>query len=290
MKRAKWIGILLLLAAGHGAVAQSRALDSLRERLPHAKGQERYGTLIELFKENLGINYDSALRYASMAVDQARQNGDSLAMVKAYNAQGWVRMKLGSSLCIPDFEYALGIARGNGYQDQVKYLLNNLAIAHGDFANYDKALDYHFQSLQLRQLEGNALDISISLNNIGLVYSNLLDYENALSYFQQSKDIKEENGITHDLDRAYINIALAYYNLKNYDEATKNVSKVLELCEAGCEDEILVEAHYALAKILQKKGKLSERKKKLTKQFKSLEGWVPRCMNPRRSPCVRQFS
>ena len=265
MKWAKYIGILLLLAAGHGAVAQSRALDSLRERLPHAKGQERYGTLIELFKENLGINYDSALRYASMAVDQARQNGDSLAMVKAYNAQGWVRMKLGSSLCIPDFEYALGIARGNGYQDQVKYLLNNLAIAHGDFANYDKALDYHFQSLQLRQLEGNALDISISLNNIGVIYSFLQDYENALKYFVQSKDLKEENNISHDLDRAYINIALANFNLKKYDEALRDITKVFEVCEDECNDEVLVEAHYAMARIMQKKGQLNKAKGELDK-------------------------
>lgn len=265
MKWIKSIGIVILIVGSHWVYPQSLTIDSLQERLPTSQGQERFKIFLELFKENLNINYDSALHYASLAVSQARENGDSLAIVKAYNANGFARMKLGSSLCIPDFEYALEIARRNGYNDQIKFLLNNLAISYSDFANYDKALDYNFQSLQLRQTEGKARDISIALNNIGIVYSYLHDYENALTYFQQSKDLKENNGITHDLDRAYTNIALAYFNLKNYDEALRNISKVLKICEKGCADEISVEAHFALAKILQKKGEINQAEDELNK-------------------------
>ncbi len=223
----------------------------LKQELPAAKGQHRFDVLLNLFKENLNVNYDSALYYSSLAVIQARINRDSISIVKAYNANGWVRMRMGNSLCIPDFEFALEIARRNGYKEQVKFLLNNLAISHSDFANYDKALDYHFQSLQLRQLDGDALDISIALNNIGIVYSNLQDYENALDYFLQSKDMKEDHDITHDLDRAYINIALAYFNLGDYKEAINNVTKVLKICESNCNDDVLIEAHYAMARISQ---------------------------------------
>jgi signal transduction histidine kinase len=262
------MAILVLMVSSTVAYSQSQEIDSLRNELLKSRGQKRFQVLFELFKENLHLNYDSALYYARYAVEQARINGDSLSIVNAYNANGFVRMKLGSSLCIPDFEYALEIARRNGYKDQIKYLLNNLANAHNDFADYDKALDYHFQSLQLRQLEGEAIDISIALNNIGLVYSNLLDYENALSYFQQSKDLKEENGISHDLDRAYINIALAHFNLRNYELASENISKVLELCKKGCNDEVQVEAHYALAKISMEKNILNEAIDELDKTIK----------------------
>jgi len=268
VKRVILICIVILVVVSHWAYPQSYAIDSLQKRLPSAQGQERLEILIELFKENLSVNYDSASHYSALAVTQARQMGDSLAIVKAYNANGFVRMKLGSSLCIPDFEYALAIARRNGYHDQVKFLLNNLAISYSDFANYDKALDYNFQSLQLRQAEGKARDISIALNNIGIVYSYLQDYENALIYFQQSKDLKEENEISYDLDRAYTNIALAYFNLGNYDEAFRNISKVLEFCDRGCQDDVLVEAHYALAKIFLKKGVINEAKEELNKTIR----------------------
>ncbi|MEP2667569.1 MAG: tetratricopeptide repeat-containing sensor histidine kinase [Cyclobacteriaceae bacterium] len=248
--------MVITLASLQFTFAQTSEIDSLKKTLLLSKGQDRFNVLIELFKKNLTNNYDSALYYSTLATIQARQIGDSLSIVKAFNAKGWVRMRLGISLCIPDFEYALDVARRNGYNEQVKFLLNNLAISHNDFADYDKALDYHFKSLQLRQLDGKAADISVALNNIGLVYSNLLDYENALSYFQQSKDLKEENGITYDLDRAYINIALAHFNLGNYDLASENISKVLEICKDGCNDEVQVEAHYALAKISMKKNVL----------------------------------
>ncbi|MEQ9414775.1 MAG: tetratricopeptide repeat-containing sensor histidine kinase [Cyclobacteriaceae bacterium] len=265
MNGVRFIFIALFVVCIQLAYAQSSEIDSIKKILPLSKGHEHFELLIELFKKNLGVNYDSALHYASLATIKARQIGDSLSIVKSYNAQGWTRMRLGSSLCIPDFEYALEIARRNGYQDQVKYLLNNLAISHNDFANYDKALEYHFQSLQLRQLEGKASDISVALNNIGLVYSNLLDYENALAYFQQSKDLKEKNGINYDLDRAYINIALTQFNLGDYDLALENISKVLEICNEGCNDEVQVEAYFALAKISMKKNLLSKARDELKK-------------------------
>ena len=262
----KWISTILvffLLMTNQLAYSQNSVIDSLKRELVRSRGKDRFNILFDLFRKNLETNYDSALYYSTLAVSQARQNGDSLSIVKAHNANGWVRMRLGISLCIPDFEYALEIAKRNNYKEQVKFLLNNLAISHNDFANYDKALDYHFQSLQFRQEEGNPLDISIAMNNIGLVYSNLQDYENALSYFIQCKDLKEQNGIDHDLDRAYINIALAYFNLGNYDEALNNVSKVLSICESACKDEVLVEAHYALAKISMKKKAINKAREEL---------------------------
>ncbi|MEQ8363738.1 MAG: tetratricopeptide repeat-containing sensor histidine kinase [Cyclobacteriaceae bacterium] len=265
MRRARLVFVIIIFTVVEFAYAQSSEIDSLQKALSFAEGNNRFEVLIELFKNNLNVNYDSALYYSSLAVAQARQNGDSLSIVKAYNAKGWVRMKLGISLCIPDFEYALEIARRNKFNDQIKFLLNNLAMTHSDFANYDKSLDYNFQSLQFRQREGKAVDISIALNNIGIVYSSLQDYENALNYFIQSKDLKESNGISYDLDRAYTNIALAHFNLENYDLALDNISKVLKICVDGCNEEIQVEAHYALAKISMKKNLLSKARGELDK-------------------------
>lgn len=246
----------------HDIHSQS-VIDSLKIELENSQGVKRYDILIELFKENLVLNYDSALDYASMAMKQSLINGDSLSIVKGFNATGWAKMKLGNSLCIPDFEYALGIAERNNYKDQVKFLLNNLAISHSNFANYDKALEYNFKSLQLRQTEGKPLDISVALNNIGIVYSYLLDYENALNYFIQSKELKENNGIQYDLDRAYINIAMTYFKLENYDDASINITKVLELCKAGCGDEVNLEAHYVLSEILIKTNELKKSEEEL---------------------------
>ncbi len=252
--------IVLVTVAG---VAQSPTIEELESKLKSAKGHQRFDLLIDLFRENLAINYDSALDYSTLAIRQSISNGDSLEIVKAYNANGYARWRLASSLCIPDFEYALGIAKRNNFLDQEKYLLNNLANAHVDFANYDKALDYNFQSLQLRLTDANPKEINVALNNIGVVYSNLNDFENALIYFQRSRDLKEQNNISFDLDLTYVNIALAYYNLKNYDEALNNLMKVLQICEKGCRDDVKLEARYALAKVYLETKKIIAAKSEL---------------------------
>lgn len=264
MRRSYLFGLAIAISS-YFAYGQEASIDEIKSSLQQAKGHERFDLLIDLFRESLALNYDTALNYSTQAVYQGLQNNDSLEIVRAYNANGFVRMRLGSSLCIPDFEYALEIAQRNDYKDQVKFLLNNLALAHTDFASYDKALDYNFQSLQLRQEEGVPLDISIALNNIGIVYSNLKDYENALEYYTKAKDLREKNGLTYGLDMTHINIALAHYNLGNYEDALENISIVLGMCINGCDDEVALEAHYALAKVSYEMDNLQKAQGELVK-------------------------
>lgn len=244
--------------------AQNPTLDSLNQRLATTNSNKHFPILLEIFKEQISLNYDSALFYAEKLVNRALADGDSLSIVISLNARGNVKRELGISSCIPDFEFALEIAQRMRFTNQTKFLLNNLALAHGKFAQYDEALDYNFQSLQLRQEIGNKQDISIALNNIGVVYSNLQDYENALSYFIQCKDMKEANGITHDLDRAYVNIGVTYFQMENYVAADSAIATVFKLCiQQGCKEDVMAEARYALAKILIKKEEYEPARKEL---------------------------
>lgn len=241
-----WLLFVALVTLGQ----TSQNVDSLRQELKRA-GVDRFEIYYGLFREFLSINIDSSIVYSQYAVEEALSKKDSLCIVKAFNARGWARRKIGNPACVPDFEFALEVARRNGYADQVMFLLNNLALSHSEFANYDEALDYNFQSLQIRQESGNPTDISIALNNIGLVYSNLKDYDNALLYYVKCKDLKEANGIGHDLDRAYVNIAETYFNRGEYILANKSIDKVFDLCrDRGCKDDVLAEARYAMSKIL----------------------------------------
>ena len=91
MKRMKLGFMAIIFTVVQFTFAQPSEIDSLQRILPLSQGQDRFNVLIELFKTNLTRNYDSALYYSTLAVTQARQNGDSLSMVKAYNAKGWVR-------------------------------------------------------------------------------------------------------------------------------------------------------------------------------------------------------
>ena len=74
--------------------------------------------------------------------------------------------------------------------DEYKKILNGLAVAYTFKAEYDKALEYNFQSLVVREAEGDKAEISITLNNIGLVYFKLHNYEGALKYYNQMFKLK----------------------------------------------------------------------------------------------------
>jgi tetratricopeptide (TPR) repeat protein len=70
--------------------------------------------------------------------------------------------------------------------------LNNIGSVYQSKNDYDEALRYYNQSLDMyRAIYGNInhLDIANSLNNIGSVYDSKNDYDKALRYYNQSLDI-----------------------------------------------------------------------------------------------------
>ncbi|MTI20290.1 sensor histidine kinase, partial [Fulvivirga sp. RKSG066] len=129
------------------------------------------------------------------------------------------------------------------YENQVKFLLNNLALVHSYFGNYDKSLDYHFQSLKLREQENDKKGISVAFNNIGLVYYQIKDNEKALSYFKQALDILRSEGISEDIGSCLNNIGLAYTALDRHQEALESYNRVFELCNDACSDETFLAAN-----------------------------------------------
>ena len=72
----------------------------------------------------------------------------------------------------------------------MKSILNGLAYASISKANYDKALKYLFESLELKKIDGDKFEISVALHNIGLVYYKLDDSDKALKYYQEALNLR----------------------------------------------------------------------------------------------------
>jgi signal transduction histidine kinase len=222
-------------------------IDSLKQVLTSVEGKSKYEVLFGLFVQHLDKDNQEALKYARESLVQATLIGDSLSIVKANRAEGYALGKIGQNdEGIRVFIRALKIAERNNYADQVKFLLNNIALAYTYQANYDKALDFHFKSLVIREAGGNKSEISITKNNIGIVYYRLKDFEMALDYYQQSLNTKKEIGDTYDLDRTLINIALCYQQLRNYEMVPGYIKEAFNVCQPNCSESTLMEGHTAL--------------------------------------------
>ncbi|UII29937.1 tetratricopeptide repeat-containing sensor histidine kinase [Fulvivirga ulvae] len=238
-----WLLLLLLSCITPAGFAQSK-IDSLKERAESDNFEAKSNALMELFIAYRLTDLDSALYFAEQSQDLSYEYGDSLMIVRTEIAVGYVYQEKGFyQLAIDHFQNALHIARRNQFKDREKFVLNNLGLTYYYYGKYDEALQYHFQSLSLREEENNQLEIAISCNNIGLVYYQIKDYNKAIEYFKRSLEIKKSLKDESKIEGTLINLGLCFSDLNNYDEAVNNFTRVLKLCERnGCEDRIKVDA------------------------------------------------
>lgn len=233
---------------GSYCYAQNNVIDSLKLTLGQKSGIERFDILYELSYNLILINDNSsALRYADEAFTIASEEGDSLRFVKSILVKGSALRRLERiSESIELYKEAIEVARQHDFINELKILLNSTAIAYSLNADYDNALDYHFQSLVIRERIGNKSEISITLNNIGFVYFKLRNYEKAKEYFSRSLMLRNEANDKYDLDRLLINLGMANVHLGNFEEALKRINEGLKACENNCSDDVLIESKFGL--------------------------------------------
>lgn len=230
------------------AIAQDQhKIDSL-ERLVEVQSEvNQIEPLIQLAIIHADRDNSLSITYIDRAFRLASETSDSAKIVRAGRLKGQLLRradKVDESIDI--FVKLLPTARRNNYISDYKIMLNSLALAYTLKADYDKALDYNFQSLVIREGEGNKAEISISLNNIGLVYFKLKNYEKAVEYYEKSLLFKKEANDTYDLDRLLINLGISHVHLKKPDQAKKYIEEGLKICSNDCNPEISIGGRFGL--------------------------------------------
>jgi len=199
---------------------------------------------------NAGKN-DRALIHVIEAEKIASTLGDSFRIIKSGRLKGQTLRRLDSlQKSISAFNRVLLMAerqkKDSSIYDEYKYILNSLAICYTFYADYDKALEFHFKSLLLLEEENNKKGMSIILNNIGLVYYRLQNFSLALEYYEKSLALKKSEKYNFDLDRLLINIGLCYNHFDDFDEAQKYFKEAFEVCGVNCSDNTKLEGQFGL--------------------------------------------
>ncbi len=247
---------LILFFLSLNSFGQVSRVDSLKRELQRSRTSN---ILWELAFELFDANPSEALKYGRQAFDEAISQNDTTQIIRSGRITGQILRradKLDESIEI--LTTVLPLSEKKQFNKETKYILNALAIAYSLKAQYDKALEYHFRGLVMRQKDGDKKQISISLNNIGWIYYRLGTVDLALDYYLQSLKAKEEVQDTFDKDRLYINIGLCYNSLGDYDRSKEYFNKAFELCGEECDNEILMEGEYGLANALFQQKKYNE--------------------------------
>jgi tetratricopeptide (TPR) repeat protein len=246
-------------------------VDSLKSALNQASGVTRQHVLHELAYEYLRVNDSIALPYSEQAFNMSWQYGDSLRIVKSGRIRAQIFKELDEidsaiTLCLK----VLPIARRNNYVPELKSLLNVLGLGYLFKAEYDKALAFNLESLELRKKQEDRFSISIALNNTGLVYYKMKSYQRALDYFQHAIEYcLTEGKLSPGVDKDYyegslLNISLCHAFLNNLIMAEEYIDKVSGMCEDGCSDYILMQTYYGSGVIKFKQGNDQDALKKFS--------------------------
>jgi len=241
-----FLGCLLL-----GVQAQSQKIDSLKNALLHQSGEERFSILYDIVFEYLGKeDFPEALKYIEEAQQVAGRYDDSLHIVKAGRVKGMILQKLDRTAdAINELQKVIFISQRHKFEADHEAILNGLAVAYTFQAKYDKALQYHFDCLTMREKRGNHEDICITLNNIGMVYYKLKNSEKALEYYkrtlEESNQINVKQGFDYK-DRLLINIGLCNNALEDFESAVKFIQEGMKLCAPECSDQTIMQGEFGL--------------------------------------------
>ncbi|BAG05446.1 tetratricopeptide repeat protein [Microcystis aeruginosa] len=97
--------------------------------------------------------------------------------------------------------------------------LGNLGFCYKSLGKYDKAIAYHQQYHDISEEIGDRRGVAISLGNMGSCYYSLGQYEKAIAYHQQSLEISEEIGYRQGVASSLGNLGNCYKSLGQYEKA-----------------------------------------------------------------------
>ncbi|CAF1117952.1 unnamed protein product [Adineta steineri] len=118
-------------------------------------------------------------------------------------------------------------------QSEKAHYYNQLGYIKHDQGNYEKAIWYYEQGLEIKQkiLPSNHPSLATSYNNIGSVYDNMREYSKALSFYDKALKIRQKTLRSNhpDVATSYNNIGLVYETMGKYSKALSSHEKALEI-------------------------------------------------------------
>ncbi|MEH2163811.1 MAG: tetratricopeptide repeat protein [Nostoc sp.] len=107
--------------------------------------------------------------------------------------------------------------------------LNNLGTAYYSLGQYQRAIEFSQQSLEIKRDIGDRYGEGTSLGNLGNGYRSLGQYQRAIEFFQQSLEISREIGDRNGEGNSLINLGSTYDSLGQYQGAIEFFQQSLEI-------------------------------------------------------------
>jgi tetratricopeptide (TPR) repeat protein len=263
----KYFTIIFFLICNHAVLSQNT--DSLKHLLPFRQKQEKAELLLTLSKAYWYTKRDTALLYASEALQFSRNISYARGIAEAYRHLGVINMysanlhiaqpQMDTALrlfqqlkdtigmaatynnigvlmqrdlgrydeSILAFERALPLFQKMGNLEGTGSVLNYLGLAYQQQGNFQKAIEYLLQGMEVRKKIGDIRGVMFSLSRVGDVYQALEQTETALKYYMKALHFADEKKVEPNSD-TYESLAKLYMGSKRYEEAKKYIDLAIK--------------------------------------------------------------
>ncbi|NEQ64852.1 MAG: CHAT domain-containing protein [Symploca sp. SIO2D2] len=119
-----------------------------------------------------------------------------------------------------------------GYRQGEASSFSSLGNAYSSLAEYERAIDFHEQSLAIFREIGDIQGEANSLNGLGNVYYSLAEYERAIDFYQQSLAIFRQIGARQGEALSLNGLGNAYSSLTEYKRAVDFYQQSLAIFRA----------------------------------------------------------
>jgi len=126
------------------------------------------------------------------------------------------------------YQQSLNISRQMSDRYGEGTALSNIGSVYNS-QNNSQALNYYQQALAIREQIGDRNGIAYSLNSLGLYYNNLNEYDKALNYYQRSLNIFRELNNQTSVGSSLNNIGLVYSNQGYQEQALDYYQQALTI-------------------------------------------------------------
>ncbi len=205
--------------------------ESISDSRRIAKARLMLGTLA--FESS---DFSDAKAHCECVVKLTERHTDLLG--KAYNLLGLIQWQEGNHpVALESYLKAINCWKKaklseKEFQDRHSRTLTNIGHLYTETSNYEKALDYYFQALDLLPHAPDAHVHSTLLRSIGSVYEYLQEFDKAIDFFKQSLEIvrKTKNALGESTTR--YNLGNTLWLKGSLQESLKELEQASELAKA----------------------------------------------------------
>jgi two-component sensor histidine kinase/tetratricopeptide (TPR) repeat protein/GAF domain-containing protein len=175
---------------------------------------------------------DSALAYQNRALELASSSGNDTLLLESYIGLIYSYSDVSNnSQAISIFQSALPYIKKYKSPSELSEMYNLMGVMEEELGNYDLALQYYLQTLEMEEATEDSLGIADAYNSLGNVYQSFQDINRALDYYAKAdtlyRSLNSKKGISYIAN----NRGIIYHDLGRLEEAAEYYWQSLMLAE-----------------------------------------------------------